>query len=89
MQGTWNCRAYHWNQSFTSRHWFVLNTSTSGLGGPDRPIFCSGVSPFRNEPMSLVRYEQISGEKPWALASGITSAAMRAAPSMAPWFSGK
>ena len=53
------------------------------------PIFCSGVSPFRYEPMSLVRYEQISGEKPSALASGIRSVAIRVAPSMAPWFSGK
>jgi len=31
----------------------------------------------------------MSGEKPLALAKGIMSVAMRDAPSIAPWFSGK
>ena len=61
----------------------MLNTSTSGLGGPESFIFCSGLSPFRYAPTSLVRYEQMSGEKPRALARGIRSVAIREVPSMA------
>ena len=45
--------------------------------------------PFRYDPTSLVRYEQMSGENPLVLAAGIRSVAMRLAPSIAPWFSGK
>ena len=39
--------------------------------------------------MSAVRYEQISGEYPKALASGMRSVAIFVAPSIAEWVSGK